>query len=222
MLAAHDAVEAQRRVVGGQADAHRLPARAQQRRAPSRASPARRRRRGRGRRRAPRSRRARPRAPRRRRRRPRARRAPARARAAASWGSSDRHVRDARQQRGLQRHEPDRPAPMTTARATGRRPARGARRARRWPAAPPARRRARARRRAARRALAAGACTRSAKAPSWCTPISVRSRAQVLLARAAQPAAPAARQRVDGDARALPRAGAVAGRDDHARRTRGP
>ena len=42
-------------------------------------------------------------------------------------------------------------------------------------------------------------------------------RAQVLLAGGAQPAVPAAGQRVDGHARAVPRAGAGAGGDDHAR-----
>jgi hypothetical protein len=42
-------------------------------------------------------------------------------------------------------------------------------------------------------------------------------RAQVLVAGPAQPARAAAGQRVDGDARAVPRPRAVAGRDDHAR-----
>ena len=212
-LPAHDAVEAERRVVGGQADADQLPARAQQlerRRARGLradgvehevgAEPRRRvglaaRRVAEGRVGAERQRAL----------------APLRhaARGRVTCGMPDSSA-------ACSVMSPIVPAPMTTARATGRRPARGARRARRWPAARPARRRARARRRAARARWPPARCTRSAKAPARCTPISVRSRAQVLLAGAAQPALAAAGERVDGDARALPLAGARARRDHRA------
>ena len=166
VLAAHDAVEAERRVVGGQADADRLPAGAQQlERRGARglradrvehevgAEPVGRLAHGLG-----------ASSPS-----PKTACAPsasARSRRCA-WGSRTRDVRDARQQRGLQRDEPDRPGAEHHALAPrGRRRARAAPRARRWPAARSARRPARTRRRAARARWPPARATRSANAPS--------------------------------------------------------
>ena len=143
-------------------------------RAPWPASPARRRRRGRGRRRAPRSRPARRRAPRRGRRRPRARPARARARRRCVCGSRTLTCSMSDSSAAWRVIRPIVPAPITTARPTGS-PASPRRTA--WTPLASGSTSAPARAvtsSGSARTLAAGAVTRSAKAPSWWTPIRVR------------------------------------------------
>ena len=194
VLAAHDVVEAERRVVVGEADADHRPARAQQLE-PERA-------RGLGADRvehqvglagvaASSGERVTAWAP-----------SDERARAPLVLRLDHRDVRDAVQQRGLQRDEADRPRADARPRSR-RRAAPAAPRGRRWPAAPSARRRAAEMPSGSTRASAARTFTKSANAPGTCTPISTRSRHRFVCPARHSRHSPQPLKRVDRDPRAL-------------------